>query len=438
MTQFPDCTAPRPFLHALRHFLTPDVLGHALAFSGRRFRHRDWPAPVVLLLLVAGFVHGKRGLPRVRDWLGFGRTATDGSDQALDQARQRLGWRPLWWLRRHALDWLAHATADPTAFYRGHRPIAVDGTTLAVADTPANTRVFGKSRNQHETGGFPRVRIAAPCEVGTRALVRGIARPYRVPEQRLLSRLLRFVPAGALLLADRNFHDWKLWDAARRRGFSLLLRVQSGPRFPVLERFADGSYRSEIHPRRGPNKKGRAIAVRVLTCQITVGTRTATDRPLTNLLDPASAPARELVDLYAKRWEIESAFAEFKGQLADRTTALRSHHPRAAMAELDALLIGYFAVRRIALRAARLEKVDPLSISFCRAVPAVAWFVVHPRMSERAFLCVVAQRRNVRRRRVCRRCRKVVRCAWPVKSPDDRATPYTKVTVTIQEPNGLS
>lgn len=434
MAQFTDCTAPRPFLHALRHFLTPDLLHQALAFSRRRFRHRDWPAPVVLLLLVAGFVHGKRGLPRVRDWLGFGRPDADGSDQALYQARGRLGWRPLWWLRHHALDWLAHARTDPAAFYRGRRLIAVDGTTLTVADTPANVRTFGKSRNQHGASGFPLMRIAALCEVGTRALVRWVARPYRVPEQRLLARLLRHVPADALLLADRNFHDWKLWDAARRRGFSVLLRVQSGPRLPVLERFADGSYRSAVHPRRGPNKKGRAIAVRVLTCQITVGTRTATYRLVTDLLDPAAAPARELVDAYAKRWEIESAFAEFKGQLADRTTALRSHHPRAAMAELDALLIGYFAVRRIALRSARQEAADPLAISFCQAVQAVLWFVVRPGTGARAFYRAVARRRNVRRRRVCRRCRKVVRCPWPVKGPDDRAIPYKKATVTIQDP----
>lgn len=433
MTQFTDCTAPRPFLFALRHLLTPELLRDALRFSGRRTRTRILPAPFVLLVLVAGFLQGQLGLPRILAWLGFGGGLAI-SDQAIYQARQRLGWRPLWWLRSHALGWLAQTGRDPTAFYRGRRLLAADGTTLTVADTPDTTRVFGKSRNQHAQSGFPLVRLVAVCEIGTRALVRWIARPYRVSEQKLLPRLLPQVPAGSLLVADRNFHSWAVWDFARRAGFSLLLRVQSGPQFPVLERFADGSYRSGVRPRRGRNKARRAIPVRVIVCRITTGTRTATYRLLTNLLDPSDAPAREVVDVYAKRWEIESAFAEFKSQLAGRTTHLRSRHARAVMAELDALLIGYFAVRRIALVAARRENVDPLSISFRQVVQTVIGAMARP-TSDAAWYREAARRRNRRRTRSCPRCRKVVRCAWPVKRSGDPTHRYENATITIHPPN---
>ncbi len=434
MTQSTNATAPRPFLFALRHLLPRPLLQRALDFSGRRTRQRGLPAPFVLLVSVAAFLQGKLGLPRIRAWLGFGHDCSAVSDQAVYQARQRLGWRPLWWLRRHALDWLAHARRDPTAVDRGRRLLAVDGTTLTVADTPDNARVFGKSRNQHKTSGFPLMRLVAVCEIGTRALVRWIARPYRVSEQKLLPRLLPHVPAGSLLVADRNFHSWDVWERAKRDGLSLLLRVQSGPKFPVLERFADGSSRSRVCPRRGRHKVRRAIPVRVIECQITVGRRTSTYRLLTSLLDPTEAPARELVDVYAKRWEMETAFAEFKGQLAERTTHLRAHHPRAVMAEVDALLIGYFAVRRMAWKAARREGVDPLTISFRQAVQTVISAMSHPPRGEAELSRQVARGRNTRRTRSCPRCRKVVRCAWPVKKPGDHTFRYENATVTIQPP----
>lgn len=438
MVQFTDCIAPRPFLFSLTRFFSPRLLRQALAFSARNFRSRQLPAHLVLLVLIAGFLQGKLGLPRILAWLGFAHPGLEISDQALYQARQRLGWRPVWWLRHHAVNWLAHLQRDPTAFFHGQRLIAVDGTILTVADSPENERVFGKYRNQHKFSAFPLIRVLALCEIGTHGLIRWIARSCRVSESKLLSRLIHHVPARSLLIADRNFHSWTLWDTAKRAEFSLLIRVQSGPRFPVLERFSDGSYRSHVIPRRGKNKKRRAIAVRVVECQITIGTRTTTFRLLTSLLDPTQATARQIVDLYTRRWEIETAFAEFKSQLAERTTALRSMHPQTVMAELDALLIGYSVVRRLALRAARREGVDPLTISFRQAVQTMVYSVVCPPRTVAELERRIARHRNERRKRTCRRCRKAVRCAWPVKQPGEHSVRNQTVTITITPPKPLS
>ena len=207
--------------------------------------------------------------------------------------------------------------------------------------------------------------------------------------------------------------------------------MKSGPIFPVLERLADGSYLSEILPRRGKNKKQRALAVRVVECVVTIAGRKSIYRLVTNLLDALVAPALELIDLYLKRWEIESAFAEFKSQLRERTTALRSGHPLAVMAELDALLLGYYVVRRVALQAARQEKVDPLSISFQQVVKAIEYYVLRPQMSRKQFYREVSRRRNKRRKRSYRRCKKVVRCAWPVKKKEDQQIRFEKAEIEI-------
>ena len=48
------------------------------------------------------------------------------------------------------------------------------------------------------------------------------------------------------------------------------------------------------------------------------------NQPLTAILDPDVAPARELAALYPERWEIETTVDELKTHLRGRGTVLRS------------------------------------------------------------------------------------------------------------------
>ncbi len=195
MTRFTDCLAPRPFLHVLREFLHREHLQLALAFSGRTFRTRRLPAPFARLVLVTGFVSGSFGLPRILGWLGFGSPVGDLSPQAVYQARQRLGWRPIWWLRHHVLDWLTHRRTDPTAFHRGRRLIVVDGTTPTVADTPANERVFDKSRTKTTRAASPRDPPARPRARPGAPVGPGRTAPPRRPRRPTPPACLRAWPA---------------------------------------------------------------------------------------------------------------------------------------------------------------------------------------------------------------------------------------------------
>ena len=65
----------------------------------------------------------------------------------------------------------------PGAFLHGLRLMAVDGTTLEVADTPANVRAFGRPRTQRGTCAYPQLRVVAVIETGTHALCDVIVRP---------------------------------------------------------------------------------------------------------------------------------------------------------------------------------------------------------------------------------------------------------------------
>jgi hypothetical protein len=422
------------FLHAFRELFTPAVLRQAVAQRRCPTRERALPLWLLLGLLVAWFWMPADKLPWLIRWVRPSHKKRP-SDSAVYQARGRLGWAPLRWLRTAIVRPLADPRLDPTAFYHTRRLMGIDGTTLTCADAPANARTFGRAKNQHRSSGYPLIRVVALCELGTHALVDWIARGYHQSENRLARRLLRRVPSGSLLLMDRNFHSFDLWQAAHANHFDLLIRVQNGPRFPAEQVLADGSYLSRVRPKHG-KPAGPGIVVRVIRyCWTEVDGTVHESRLVTNLLDAATEPAAELVDLYHTRWEEELAFGEVKKPLGTRVTHIRACDPVRAVAELDGLLLGHWVVRWVMVRAAREAGVAPVALSFVGVLR-----VFKTRLSDRtagrgrawwhAVLVELGQQRlPKRRRRQCPRVRKTTRSHWPVKKEHHKQRPLPTLTL---------
>jgi len=429
------------YLRAFRELLPARLLRQAVSSTSRvRRRDRLLPAHLVLGTLVAWFFFAKARLPFVAAWL-CRRPDDLPSDSAVYQARARLGRGPIRRLCRRVPRPLAELARDPSAFYDGMRLLALDGTTFTVADTPSNEWTFGRAGNQHGRSGYPLMRTVALCEVGTHALPYWITRGFRVGEQALAARLWRHVPAGSLLLGDRNFHCYPLWGAAREGRWDLLIRVQSGPKFSVDQVLGDGSFLSWVYPRRGKGKKARRLRVRVITYAYTDEEgKVHTSRLLTSLLDAARHPAMVLVDLYHRRWEQEGVFREIKSALEGRVMQVRAQDPLRAMQELDGLLLGHFVVRWVILQAAREKGVSPVEISFTGtlrilqtrlgAMPESAggrmgWW---RRLKE----AIGKGRLQKRRKRSCPRKKKVTRAAWPTKKKGDEERPIPTLVIVRQ------
>ncbi len=423
------------FRRAFRALFPTRLLRRAVAAGGRPTRTRKLPRDRLLAVLLTWFLKADLGLPAVYRWLLHAEHCPL-AEPSLYLARGRLGWAPLRWLRHHVVGPLAGPEQDPDAFYGGLRLLALDGTTLTVADTEANERSFGRARNQHRAGGYPQVRVVAVCEVGTHALIDWVVRGYRRSEIDLARRLLRRVPAGALLLADRNFHAFALWHGAQGGGYELLIRVQAGPTLPVEEVLSDGSYLSRVYPRRGPDKEGRALVVRVIRYQwADERGQVQQARLVTSLLDAQAHPAAALVALYHRRWEHELVFKEIKGQLAGRPMQIRAKDPVRVVQEVDALLLGHYTVRWVMLQAARQAGVAPAALSLQGslrvlevrlaripargAARATRWW---PRWWEELLRAVGRERLRPRRARRCPRARKVTRSHWPAKKQQKEGT----------------
>jgi hypothetical protein len=72
----------------------------------------------------------------------------------------------------------------------------------------------------------------------------------------------------------------------------------------------------------------------------------------TSLLDTDTAPAQELIELYARRWEHELYFRELKRQLRERDV-LQSHTVETAAQEIAAIVLASALLARERARAAQ-------------------------------------------------------------------------------------
>jgi hypothetical protein len=343
-------------------------------------RQRELPAHVVVYYVIAlalfmqvSYREVLRCLLEGLTWLlGPEQTVKVTGKSGISQARTRLGWKVLGQLYEEVVKPLA-VEATQGAWYRSWRLVSLDGSTLAVADEPANRQDFGHPRNQRGAGAYPQIRFVALVENGTQVLFGAQVGGYGTGENTLAEAVVKCLQPGMLCLADRGFYSYNLWKRARASGADLLWRLKKDLRFPVEQVLPDGSYLSRIPPPAGAHPAGDAeIPVRVIEYRLEgVEGAEPSYRLLTTILDPGAAPAEELAALYQERWEIEGALDELKTHLRGAQIVLRSKTPDLVRQEFYGLLLAHFAVRGLMHEAALQAGEDPDRLSFLHAVRVV-------------------------------------------------------------------
>lgn len=423
-------------LGELTQHLPFEMVDQALAVTRRtQTRLRDLPARVVVYLILAACLFPEIGYPGVWRKLTAGLTGIATATPTaggLGQARHRLGAAPLRWL----FDLLRGPAARPGqrgTWWRGLLVCAIDGTTLAVPDNPRILARFTKQRGNHGGTGYPYIRLVALLACGTRTVIDAVFGPTTSGETTYTARLLASLHAGMILLADRNFGAQDLIGDIAATGADVLIRLKNGRRMPILRRYADGSYLSKL---------GR-LSVRVIECEITISTaagrQTGVYRLATTLLDHHRYPAGELITLYHRRWEIETAYLKLKSSILGGRV-LRARTPVGIEQEVYALLVVYHLLRTAMADATSTRpEVDPDRASF-----TIAWQTARDQVIQAAGVIadtvidlvgtigrhVLADLLPDRRLRVCPRIVKRAISKYQARGPVIDRTSY-KATVSI-------
>ena len=367
-------------LGVLTRVFPPELVDRVVAEAGRtQQRQRLLPARVVVYYVLglalfsqASYEEVMRHLVEGLAWAsGWARAWNVPTKAALSRARARLGPEPLQALFCAVAAPLA---APPTegAWYRGWRLMSLDGTCVDVADTPANEAAFGRpgSGRGTGTGAFPQVRLVGLAECGTHALVEVAVGPCTTSEQALARDVVDTFRPGMLVLADRGFYGFRLWEQARAGGADLLWRARSNHVLPVAERLADGSYRSTLHEIVGTRRRPEGIPVRVIEYALADDLMEGVPayRLLTTVLDATAAPAQELAAVYAQRWELETVLDELKTHQRGPRLVLRSKLPAGVIQELYGYLCVHYAIRWLMHAVALDAETDPDRLSFTRTL----------------------------------------------------------------------
>ena len=352
-----------------------------LAETGRASqRQRNLPAHVMVYYVIALALYMQvsygevlRCLLEGLEWLGLEvrRIRTTGRS-AISRARTRLGVEPLRRLYGEVVGPIA-TRETKGAWYRRWRLVSIDGTTLDTADTEGNEEAFGRPGASRGRSGFPQMRVVSLVENGTHVLFGARQGSYKTGESTLAREVLAHLTPGMLCIADRGFFGYGLWKHAGASGADLLWRVKKNLRLPCVKRLPDGSYLSKLYASAQDRRHDhQGIVVRVIEYTLE-GVEGAEPlyRLITGILDVTQAPAEELAALYHERWEIETAFGEFKTHLRGRRIVLRSKTPELVRQEFYGLLLAHFAVRGLMHDAALRAGIDPDTVSFVHAVRVV-------------------------------------------------------------------
>jgi hypothetical protein len=367
----------------LTRVFPPELVDRVVAEAGRtEVRHRLLPARVVVYYVLglalfsqASYEEVMRELVDGLSWAsGWAQSWSVPTKAALFKARARLGPEPLKALYEAVAAPLATAQTKGS-WYRGLRLMSVDGTCIDVADTAANEERFGRpgTGRGEGAGAFPQVRLVGLAECGTHALT-GVAMGACTAGETTLARdLLGSLGQGMLVLADRGFYSFELWNEARATGAQLLWRTKAGHVLPADERLADGSYLARLRKTVNYKMRRTDVVARVIDYGLDDPGRPQAEpryRLITTILDPQAAPAAELAALYPQRWEFETALDELKTHQRGPRVVLRSKMPDGVTQEIYGYLCVYYAIRWLMHAVALEADADPDRLSFTRTLRA--------------------------------------------------------------------
>ena len=277
-----------------------------------------------------------------------------------------------------------------------YRVYLLDGSSLQLEHEPELVQAFPPASNQHGKSHWPVLRIAVLHDLETGLAERpwwGLDQGRRrmqtlsgdkltcaaafvvngagaVSEQALAERALEPLPAGSVIVGDRNFGIFSTAYHAQKRGLGVVLRLTAvrakslmgGP----ISR--SGDYPLDWRPSRWDGKKGQRpwpddaiLQGRLIAWRVGRGKH----QQWLYLFTTLSLPAEEVLELYGRRLLIETDLRSLKQTV--RLQRISAHSADMMEKELMVAVMAYNLVRAMMFQAAQRAKIDPRQLSFTYA-----------------------------------------------------------------------
>ncbi len=319
----------------VRDQLTPTFIREALTPYLAKYRARRLTIEVVVLSLLELLLHGLPSLAALVRRLCLGQLTSVGTVMVTTQAfYQRLHAVPhtvfVHLLQQVVRTLAPDATPDPAR--AGLAPFA---TGIYALDDTTLDALARKSESFVRPATHPKYvplagRLGCVVDVVT-GLFHAVAYDSDPTshERHRLEPLAATLPAGALVVLDRGYFAFDLFDALSARFLYFITRMKEGVVWRTVHTFVDTPHYRDRLVWLGGEKSTEAMQWPVRLVEIQRPDQTWW-RYVTNVWDPCILDAVTIVQIYATRWTIERAYAAIK-----RALGLHALYP----CQLNGLLI---------------------------------------------------------------------------------------------------
>ncbi|MEP3351450.1 MAG: IS4 family transposase [Marinomonas sp.] len=354
-------------------------LEQALSLSENvTLRRRKLPPEQVLRLVVGMSLLRQESIQEVATRLAL---KSDGLNNdllaarsSLSNARQRLGFEPVKELfELSARHWNKQTYLDNN--WHGLQVLSIDGTTLRTEDTPELRGHFGSVLNQSDAkSGYPVMQLTCLMNVRNHLILHAQASQYNESELSHADKLQSNVPNKSVLLMDKLYHSAKLLIDIEAQGHQRfwVTPIRKDLKYTVKQKYAanDAYVERDLSSARRKDKSlPKHWNMRLITFKIG---RNKEVNIATNL-PHKDYKAKDIINLYKERWEIELGYREVKVSMLQSALTLRSKKKDLVYQELYGMLIAYNLVRYEIMLTAIEVGIRPTRISFTAALRIVLY-----------------------------------------------------------------
>ena len=307
-----------------------------------------------------------------KEWLDYGNYKTDGASvSAFLQQRDKI--------LPEALEFLFHTFTETFCdmkTFRGYRLLACDGSDLAIAYNPKDSKTYRRHNTiEKNEKGYNQLHLNALYDLQNHIYLDAIVQPGRHPNeaQALIDMIKRSqLREQILLIADRGYESYNILAHLQEKGWKYLIRVKDLGSKGIITNLAlpntsefDCDFSLILTKKQTKEIKAQPEKYRYLTNKSVCDFLDPDKNPFYTLnfrvlrfpigansneciitnLDKTDFSADDIKKLYNKRWGIERSFRELK-----HTIGLTNFHAKKVeyiLQEIFARLIIYNFCERI-------------------------------------------------------------------------------------------